>query len=86
VLFAVLAIAVRAGALRRPGLVIGVFALGNGLARCTGELFREPDPQLGFLWGGLTMGMLLSVPMIIAGLAFIAVALRRAPQPVASGQ
>ena len=31
------------------------------------EFFREPDPQLGFLWGGLTMGMLLSVPMIIAG-------------------
>ena len=30
-------------------------------------MFREPDPQLGFLWGGLTMGMLLSVPMIIAG-------------------
>ena len=38
------------------------------LARIAGEFFREPDPQLGFLWGGLTMGMLLSVPMIIAGM------------------
>ena len=40
-------------------------------------MFREPDAQLGFLWGGLTMGMLLSVPMILAGLAFIRHALRR---------
>jgi phosphatidylglycerol:prolipoprotein diacylglycerol transferase len=31
------------------------------------ESFREPDAQLGFLWGGLTMGMLLSIPLIVAG-------------------
>jgi phosphatidylglycerol:prolipoprotein diacylglycerol transferase len=49
------------------------------LARIVGEFFREPDPQLGFLWGGLTMGMLLSVPMIIAGLIVIVVAWRRGP-------
>jgi len=79
VLFAVLAILIRAGALRRPGLIIGAFALGYGIARCIAELFREPDPQLGFLWGGLTMGMLLSVPMILAGLGFLFVALRRRP-------
>src|SRR5438552_1539768 len=78
-LFAVLAILIRAGALRRPGLVIGAFALGYGIARCIAELFREPDPQLGFLWGGLTMGTLLSLPMILAGLAFTFVALRRRP-------
>jgi hypothetical protein len=41
------------------------------------KFFREPDPQLGFLWGGLTMGMLLSVPMIIAGAIIIVVAWRR---------
>ena len=40
------------------------------------EFFREPDPQLGFLWGGLTMGMLLSVPLMLAGVAFIAAALQ----------
>jgi phosphatidylglycerol:prolipoprotein diacylglycerol transferase len=76
-LFIVLAVMVRLGALKRPGLIIGTFATCYGLARITGEFFREPDPQLGFLWGGLTMGMLLSAPMIIAGLAFIGVALRR---------
>jgi phosphatidylglycerol:prolipoprotein diacylglycerol transferase len=77
VLFAVLAILVRRGALKRPGTVIGVFALGYGAARLFCELFREPDAQLGFLWGGLTMGMLLTLPLMLAGLAFIMVARRR---------
>jgi phosphatidylglycerol:prolipoprotein diacylglycerol transferase len=81
VLFAVLAILIRNGALKRPGLVIGVFAAGYGLARSFAELFREPDPQLGFLWGGLTMGMLLSLPMIAAGAGFVWHALRRKPAP-----
>jgi len=79
VLLAILAILVRKGALRRPGLIIGVFAVGYGIARSICELFRQPDPQLGFLWGGLTMGILLSVPLVLAGIAFIVVALRRAP-------
>ncbi len=79
VLFVVLALAVRAGALKRPGLVIGVFATGYALARIAAETFREPDVQLGFLWGGLTMGMLLSLPMLLAGIVFIAAALRRRP-------
>jgi phosphatidylglycerol:prolipoprotein diacylglycerol transferase len=76
VLFVVLALLIRAGALKRPGFVIGAFAALYGLARIAGEFFREPDPQLGFLWGGLTMGMLLSVPMIVAGLVFMAAARR----------
>jgi len=80
VLFIVLALMIRAGALKRPGLIIGAFAIVYGLARIASEFFREPDPQLGFLWGGLTMGMLLSVPMILAGLAFVAAAIRRAPR------
>jgi phosphatidylglycerol:prolipoprotein diacylglycerol transferase len=80
-LFVVLAIAIRAGALRRPGLVIGMFSLGYGVARCCGELFREPDAQLGFLWGGLTMGTLLSLPMMLFGIALIVTALRRTPAP-----
>ena len=79
VLFAVLAILVRRGALKRPGTIIGVFALGYGAARLFSELFREPDAQLGFLWGGLTMGMLLTLPLMLAGLAFIRVAQRRLP-------
>jgi len=79
VLFAVLAALVRFGALRRPGLVTGAFALGYGDARILCELFREPDAQLGFLWGGLTMGMLLCIPLILAGFALIAYALTREP-------
>jgi phosphatidylglycerol:prolipoprotein diacylglycerol transferase len=70
---------IRAGALKRPGLVIGLFAVGYSIARIICEFFREPDPQLGFLWGGLTMGMLLSVPLMLTGFAFIAAALKRPP-------
>lgn len=79
VLFALLAFVMRAGALKRPGFVIGAFAMGYGVARIVGEFFREPDAQLGFLWGGLTMGMVLSVPLILTGLAFILIALVRRP-------
>jgi phosphatidylglycerol:prolipoprotein diacylglycerol transferase len=76
-LFLILAVMIRMGALKRPGLILGSFIAIYGLARITGEFFREPDPQLGFLWGGLTMGMLLSVPMIIAGAILIVMARRR---------
>lgn len=77
VLFAVLAVMVRIGALKRPGLILGSFIAIYALARITGEMFREPDAQLGFLWGGLTMGMLLSVPMIVAGGILIVLAWRK---------
>ncbi|MFP5076711.1 prolipoprotein diacylglyceryl transferase [Rhizobium sp. YIM 134829] len=70
VLLTVLALLVYRGrALARPGFVAGVFATGYGLARITVEFFREPDAQLGYLFGGwLTMGMLLSLPMVLIGL------------------
>jgi phosphatidylglycerol---prolipoprotein diacylglyceryl transferase len=76
VLFIILAVMIRMGALKRRGLILGSFIAIYGIARIIGEFFREPDPQLGFLWGGLTMGMLLSVPMIIAGAIIIAAAWR----------
>jgi len=76
VLFTVLAVMIRMGALKRPGLILGSFITIYALARITGEMFREPDPQLGFLWGGLTMGMLLSVPMIVVGIILIVQARR----------
>jgi len=87
VLFTILALMIRLGALKRPGLILGSFIAIYGLARIVSEFFREPDPQLGFLWGGLTMGMLLSVPMIIAGAIIIVVAWRRkmpkqVPRPI----
>jgi phosphatidylglycerol:prolipoprotein diacylglycerol transferase len=78
-LLIILNLFMRAGALKRPGLVLGIFAVGYGLTRCFCELFREPDAQLGFLWGGLTMGMLLSLPLILAGIALIVAAQRREP-------
>ena len=82
-LFTVLAVMIRMGALKRPGLILGSFIAIYAVARIVGEFFREPDPQLGFLWGGLTMGMLLSVPMIIAGAILIVMAWRRkAPKHV----
>jgi len=77
-LFVVLLALARAGFLRRPGFIAGAFAAGYGLARIVSEFYREPDPQLGFLFGGATMGMLLSVPLILAGFALIVYARRRA--------
>jgi len=71
-----LSVMIRMGALQRPGLIIGAFAVVYALTRTTAELFREPDPQLGFLWGGMTMGMLLCIPLFFAGVGFIAYALR----------
>ena len=82
-LFVVLATLVRGGALRRPGLTIGAFAVGYAVTRSFAELFREPDAQLGFLWGGLTMGMVLSLPLLLFGVVLIVIALRRPPLNVA---
>jgi phosphatidylglycerol---prolipoprotein diacylglyceryl transferase len=81
VLFTILAVMVRMGALKRPGLILGSFICFYGLARITGEHFREPDPQLGFLWGGLTMGMLLSAPMVIVGAIMMVMTWRKGAQP-----
>jgi phosphatidylglycerol:prolipoprotein diacylglycerol transferase len=79
VLLIVLGLMVRGGALRRPGLILGAFAASYALARSFCEFFREPDPQLGFLWGGMTMGMLLCIPLFIVGVLLIGFALRRQP-------
>jgi len=77
VLFIVLAVMIRLGALKRPGLILGSFIGLYGVARIVSELFREPDEQLGFFWRHLTMGMLLSVPMLIVGAILVARALRK---------
>ena len=81
-LFVVLAVAMRMGVLKRPGLIIGLFAVCYSIAQIICEFYREPDIQLGFLWGGLTMGMLLSLPLMLAGFGFILLARRRAPAQV----
>jgi phosphatidylglycerol---prolipoprotein diacylglyceryl transferase len=56
---------------RRAGTLAGIFVTGYGVARIIGECFREPDPFLGFLPFGTTMGQLLSIPMVLAGLGII---------------
>ncbi|WP_193335001.1 prolipoprotein diacylglyceryl transferase [Devosia beringensis] len=64
--------------LRRPGLVAGIFGIGYGLSRIAVEFVRLPDAQLGYLYGGwLTMGMLLSLPMVIGGIALVTYAATR---------
>ena len=67
------------GSLQRPGLTGGAFMAGYGAARIVVEFFREPDQQLGFLAGFVTMGMMLSLPMVLIGLATMAIAARRKP-------
>ena len=78
-LFAILAVLAARGALRRPGLATGVFLAGYGVARIASEFFREPDLDLEALSHGLTMGMVLSVPFVLAGVALLVVVLRRKP-------
>lgn len=81
---------VRRGGLRRPGLAMGLFLAGYGLARFVVEFFRQADAQFvtadnpwghvlgGPVWG-VTMGQLLSLPMLVVGAGFILTALRRRP-------
>ena len=76
-LFLLLLIAEHRGARRRPGIVTGLFLAGYAVARMSGELFRQPDTQLGFLLFGTTMGQLLSIPVLIAGIVLIWWALRQ---------
>ena len=73
-LFLILRAAFRYGARETPGLMIGIFLSGYGLARIFIEFFREPDQQIGFLFDFLTMGQMLSLPMVIIGvmMAFFA--------------
>ena len=74
----VLAVLVRKVGFHRPGLLAGIFGMGYASARFFVEFFREPDRYLGFIAGGwLTMGMALSIPMFLAGLALMVRALRR---------
>jgi phosphatidylglycerol:prolipoprotein diacylglycerol transferase len=61
----------------RPGALTGAFLVGYGVFRSVGELFRQPDAHLGFIFEGLTMGQLLSAPMVLIGLLFVVLAARR---------
>ena len=68
----------RHDSLSRPGEIGGFFCAGYGVARIIGEFFREPDAHLGYLLGPITMGMVLSLPLVIIGVFFIWRARKRA--------
>ncbi len=67
---------------RPQGTFLGAFLVLYGIFRFLIEFVREPDVQLGYLWGGwLTMGQVLSAPLIVAGIALLIYAARtRHPQ------
>ncbi len=72
ILFAIMwALGLNAGIRARFGCLTGLFLIGYAVARGIGELFRQPDPFLGYLLGGATMGQLLSVPMLLAGIGLV---------------
>ncbi|MFC1673307.1 prolipoprotein diacylglyceryl transferase [Pseudomonadota bacterium] len=78
VLLVVLHLVWRRDSLRNaPGVISGAFLIGYGLSRIIVEFFRQPDAHLGFLVGGATMGQLLSIPMVLAGMGLIAYARKR---------
>jgi len=61
----------------RPGVASFSFLFCYGLFRFLVEFVRQPDTHLGFLWGGATMGQLLSLPMILAGCAGLVIIRKR---------
>jgi phosphatidylglycerol:prolipoprotein diacylglycerol transferase len=62
---------------RPAGAVSGLFLLGYGLMRFFVEFFRAPDAQIGYLWAGATEGQMLSLPMIVLGVALLLWAYRK---------
>jgi len=82
VLFAVLAFMVHKDGIRnRPGIITGTFLIGYGCARITVEFFREPDRQIGYLFEYFTMGQILSLPMVLFGIAVISYSMRKGLKP-----
>ena len=80
ILFVVLFILSRNSFVRhRPGILGGTFVAGYGISRIIVEFFRQPDAQLGYLAGGITMGQILSIPMVLVGVSCIVYALKSKP-------
>jgi phosphatidylglycerol:prolipoprotein diacylglycerol transferase len=78
VLFAILLVAIRTAWIRQySGTVAGLFLLLYGVFRAGIEYLREPDAHLGYLWGAISMGQILSLPMILSGALVIAYVRRK---------
>ena len=58
-------------ALAKPGLLTGLFLIGYGASRFVIEYVREPDAHIGFIFDIVTMGQILSLPMMLAGAGFV---------------
>ena len=72
IIFLVLLVLSRKQPPRSQGTFLGVFLIMYGCFRFVIEFVREPDVQLGYIWGGwLTMGQLLSVPLILVGIGVL---------------
>lgn len=53
------------------GFLSALYIIGYGSARFFIEFFREPDVQLGLLWGGMSMGQILCIIMILTGVGIL---------------
>lgn len=83
--FALMVLIFRFQRLARPRYIGGAFLAGYGASRILVEFFREPDAHIGYLFGGwLTMGMVLSVPMVAIGVIAMAYAKPPAATAVAT--
>ena len=63
-----------------PGTIFWTFVTGYGTSRLIVELFREPDQHLGFIFGPITMGQILSLPMVLIGVIMLVLGYQRARQ------
>jgi phosphatidylglycerol:prolipoprotein diacylglycerol transferase len=83
ILFVLLAVLAQQPAVRRRrGVLTGLFLVGYAIARSICELFREPDSYLGFIIGNvISMGQILSFPMLLVGLAMIVYGFRTPMRP-----
>lgn len=87
VLFMLLSALARRPEIRgRPGTLSGIFLIGYGLSRFAVEFVRQPDEQFveGTVFLGMTMGQLLSTPMIFLGVAIFVYARRRRQETLAA--
>lgn len=76
-LFIILNLAFHFTSIRKyRGATSGLFLIGYAFFRSLAEIFREPDVQLGFIVGQVTMGQILCIPMALAGIALILYARR----------
>ena len=62
--------------LKRKGMVTCSFLMGYGLIRSVLECFREPDPQIGYLWSYFTLGQFLSMAMMVVSMVMVFMVMR----------